>query len=202
MSGRWPIASPDRLPRTLDSDGRAATVFGLAGPGGKGLILDTGQRFRVDLTNDFNVGTIIHWHGQIPPDAQDGLPDMPMPLLAPGETRFYDFEARPGTHWMHSHVPTQEIKLLAAPLIVRSWEDRAADWRGVMFLHDISSKAEVLAEINRGHGGGQDPGMPMRNMPGMRGMMGMGGHLGDMAMNLNDHDWDAYLANDRMQSDP
>jgi ABC-type phosphate/phosphonate transport system permease subunit len=31
--------------RTLDIDGRAATVFGLAGPGGQGLILDPGQRF-------------------------------------------------------------------------------------------------------------------------------------------------------------
>jgi len=35
-------------------------------------------------------------------------------------------------------------------------------------------------------------------MPGMGGMMGMGG----MAMDLNDYDWDAYLANDRTLSDP
>jgi len=143
--------------RTLDIDGRAATVFGLAGPGGQGLILDPGQRFRVDLTNDLDVGTIIHWHGQIPPNAQDGVPDMPMPLLAPGETRSYDFEARPGTHWMHSHVPTQEMQLLAAPLIVRSAEDVAADRQEVvMFLHDFSFKSpeEVLAEISGGHAGG------------------------------------------------
>jgi Putative multicopper oxidases len=73
--------------RTLDIDGRAATVFGLAGPNGQGLVLDPGQRFRVDLTNDLDVDTIIHWHGQIPPNAQDGVPDMPMPLLSPGETR-------------------------------------------------------------------------------------------------------------------
>ena len=44
--------------RTLDIDGRAATVFGLAGPGGQGLILDPGQRFRVDLTNDLDVGVV------------------------------------------------------------------------------------------------------------------------------------------------
>ena len=225
--------------RTLDIDGRAATVFGLAGLGGQGLILDPGQRFRVELTNDLDVGTIIHWHGQIPPNAQDGVPDMPMPLLAPGETRSYDFEARPGTHWMHSHVPTQEMQLLAAPLIVRSQEDLAADRQEVvMFLHDFSFKTpeEVLAEISGGHGGGRGAGhgagaepdqgapmppmgamqgmdhgtmghgamggMPMRNMPGMGGMMGMGGQMGGMAMDLNDYDWDAYLANDRTLSDP
>jgi FtsP/CotA-like multicopper oxidase with cupredoxin domain len=213
--------------RTLDVNGRAATVFGIAGPGGQGLILDPGQRFRVDLNNDLDVGTIVHWHGQIPPNEQDGVPDMPMPLLEPGETRSYDFEAQPGTHWMHSHVPIQEMRLLAAPLIVRSHEDVAADRQEVvMFLHDFSFKPaeEVLAEINGGHGGGHGmgsstgsmPGMPMGEtdaMPGMGGetmgggtmggmsmggMMGMGG----MAMDLNDYDWDAYLANDRTLSDP
>ncbi|MCE5972392.1 multicopper oxidase domain-containing protein [Sinirhodobacter sp. WL0062] len=224
--------------RTLDIDGRAATVFGLAGPGGQGLALDPGQRFRVDLTNDLDVGTIIHWHGQIPPNAQDGVPDMPMPLLAPGETRSYDFEARPGTHWMHSHVPIQEMQLLAAPLIVRSAEDVAADRQEVvMFLHDFSFKSpeEVLAAVAGGHEGGGHGGhgdakgthrmpmggmaampgmdhsamghgamggMPMGNMQGMGGMMGMAGQMGGMAMDLNDYDWDAYLANDRTLSDP
>jgi hypothetical protein len=38
--------------RTLDIDNRPATVFGLAGPNGQGLLLDPGERFRVDLTND------------------------------------------------------------------------------------------------------------------------------------------------------
>jgi FtsP/CotA-like multicopper oxidase with cupredoxin domain len=212
--------------RTLDIDGRAATVFGLAGPGGQGLILDPGQRFRVDLTNDLDVGTIIHWHGQIPPNAQDGVPDMPMPLLAPGETRSYDFEARPGTHWMHSHVPTQEMQLLAAPLIVRTREDLTADRQEVvLFLHDFSFKPpeEVLAEIGGGHGGGHGAGhgagsgassmqgMPMGGMGAMGGMdhgalggMPMGGMMGmgGMTMDLNDYDWDAYLANDRTLSDP
>ncbi|RYG91775.1 copper oxidase [Loktanella sp. IMCC34160] len=199
--------------RTLDIEGRAATVFGLAGPAGQGLILDPGQRFRVDLINNLNVGTIIHWHGQIPPNVQDGVPDMPMPLLAPGETRSYDFEARPGTHWMHSHVPTQEMQLLAAPLIVRSHEDQTADRQEVvMFLHDFSFNApeEVLSEINGGHGGGHgaghgagaapDQGAPMGGMGAMQGMDHSA--MGGMAMDLNDYDWDAYLANDRTLSDP
>jgi len=214
--------------RTLDIDGRAATVFGLAGPGGQGLTFDPGQRFRVDLTNTLDVPTIIHWHGQIPPNVQDGVPDIPMPLVAPGETRSYDYEARPGTHWMHAHVPTHEMRLLAAPLIVRSAEDLGADRQEVvLFLHDFSFKApeEVLEEIAGGadHGAATAaPGMQgMANMPGMDhgamgnmpkgGMMGMGQDamrmggmpgMGGMAMDLNDYDWDAYLANDRTLSDP
>ncbi|WP_118132969.1 multicopper oxidase family protein [Oceanicella sp. SM1341] len=205
--------------RTLDIDGRAATVFGLAGPGGQGLVLDPGQRFRIDLANDLDIETIIHWHGQVPPNAQDGVPDMPMPLLAPGETRSYDFEPRQGTHWMHSHVPFQEMQLLAAPLIVRSPEDLVADRQEVvMFLHDFSFSPpeEVMAGITGGHGsaghgasphhGGTAPAqaMPMQGMN--HGAMDHGamghGATGGMAMDLNDHDWDAYLANDRTLSDP
>ena len=234
-AGRFPRAAMAQVAplglsaetRTLDINGRAAKVFGLAGPGGQGLILDTGQRFRVDLTNNLDVGTIIHWHGQVPPNAQDGVPDMPMPLLQPGETRSYDFEPLAGTYWMHSHVPIQEMNLLAAPLIVRSAEDAAADRQEVtLFLHDFAFKTpeEVLAEVlggqGRGHGAGHGAGSgvsPMQHMPmgdmramqsmdhqGAMGNMPMGGgmDMAGMAMDLNDYDWDAYLANDRTLSDP
>ncbi|MBW6507800.1 MAG: multicopper oxidase domain-containing protein [Rhodobacteraceae bacterium] len=197
--------------RSLDIDGRAATVFGLVnGTGGSGLILDPGARFRVDLTNDLEVETLIHWHGQIPPNVQDGVPDMPMPKLKPGEGRSYDFAPLAGTHWMHAHVPTHEMRLLAAPLIVRSAADVAADRQEVvLFLHDFSFKTpeEVLAEITGGGSHGTDA-APSGNMAGMDhaamgNMAGMGqGTMAGLAMDLNDFDFDAYLANDRTLSDP
>lgn len=209
--------------RVLDIEGRAATVFGLVNAaGGQGLTLDPGQRFRVDLTNTLDEDTIIHWHGQIPPNVQDGVPNLPMPLLTKGETRSYDFAPLAGTFWMHSHVPVQEMNLLAAPLIVRSAEDLSADRQEVvMFLHDFSFRtpAEVLAEITggaashdmaamggdamagmdhsaMGHGGMDMPGGGMSGMD----MSGMD-HSG-MKMDLNDFNFDAYLANDRTLFDP
>ena len=197
--------------RVLDIDGRAATVMGLANASGRqGLIFDPGQRFRVDLTNALAEETIIHWHGQTPPNVQDGVPGLPMPLLAPGETRSYDFAPRPGTHWMHSHLPVQEMSLLAAPLIVRRPEDLAADRQEVvMFLHDFAFRpaAEVLATIT---GGAQGHDMAaMGAATGDRGAMAGMTHAGmsmpgmaGMAMDLNDFDFDAYLANDRTLSDP
>jgi FtsP/CotA-like multicopper oxidase with cupredoxin domain len=199
--------------RVLEIDGRAATVYGLInGAGGQGLILDPGQQFRVDLTNSLDVETIIHWHGQMPPNVQDGVPNMPMPLIKTGEVRSFDFAPNPGTHWMHSHVPVQEMNLLAAPLIVRTAADVAADWQEVvMFLHDFSFRPaeEVLAEITGGMAGhdmaamGDDAvtdldhsGMDMSggDMSGMA--------MGGMAIDLNDFNFDAYLANDRTLSDP
>ncbi len=123
------------------------------GRANRGLVLDPGQRFRVELTNALEEETLIHWHGQIPPNEQDGVPNLPMPLLTPGETRSYDYTSLPGTFWMHSHVPVQEMSLLAAPLIVRRPEDLMADRQEVvMFLHDFAFKPaeEVLAEITNG----------------------------------------------------
>lgn len=192
----WSQAAPMRLTaasRVLDINGRAATVFGLQGPSGQGLVLDAGQRFRVELENTLTEPTLVHWHGQIPPNDQDGVPDIPMPLLQPGEARSYDFATMPGTYWMHSHVPMQEINMLAAPLIIRSTEDMRSDRQdATMFLNDFSFKApqEVMAEILEGHGSGSSE----------HGT----GHMadGDMQMDLNDFDWDAYLTNDRTLDDP
>lgn len=200
--------------RVLDVNGRAATVLGVEGPRGQGLFLNPGERFRVDLTNRTNAPSLIHWHGQIPPNAQDGVPDLPLPMLQPGETRFYDYAPLSGTHWMHAHIPLQEMNLLAAPLIVRSAEDVKADRQEVvMFLHDFSFEApeEIMRAITKGAGshdmhamGHAAPAAPMNHsgmhegsampmaMPSMQGM----------AMDLNDYEWDAYLANDRTLSDP
>ncbi|HQU68703.1 MAG TPA: multicopper oxidase domain-containing protein [Albidovulum sp.] len=143
----------DAVPATLPAHD-PVTVWGLARlGGGQGLILNPGQRFRVDLTNALDVPTIVHWHGQIPSHEQDGEPDLPLPLPDPGESRAFDFGPPPGTRWMHSHVPEQEMCLLAAPLIVRSAEDVAADRQEVvMFVHDFAFKTpeEVLAEITGG----------------------------------------------------
>ena len=146
---------------------------------------------------------------------------MPLPLLQQGETRAYDFEAAAGTHWMHSHVPIQEMQLLAAPLIVRRPEDLRADRQEVtMFLHDFSFRPpeEVLDEIRSGKGHDEaaeadmsqpaDPhaghdmggGMAMNGMSEMSGMSMPG--MAGMQMDLNDFDFDAYLVNDRTLGDP
>ena len=196
--------------RVIEVNGKAATVMGLVNAqGGLGLTLDPGSRFRAELTNKLDIETIVHWHGQIPPNAQDGVPNT-NPMLRPGETRAYDYAARPGTFWMHSHIPEQEIGLLAAPLIVLSAEDLRADRQEVvMFLHDFAFRTpkEVLAEVTGGMAmdhGAMDHSAPaaggMGEMPGMT--MGMTHDMGGMAMDLNDFNFDAYLANDRTLDDP
>lgn len=195
--------------RTLEVNGRAASVFGVQQADGKhGLILEPGQPFRVDLTNNANEDAIIHWHGMTPPYLQDGVADKERPPLAAGATAAYDFVPRTGTHWMHSHHGLQEQKLMAAPLIVHSEDDLKADMQEVVvLLHDFTFRdpAELLAGLGAAggmsHAGHDMSGMDMSGMD-MAGMDHGAGMGAGMAMDLNDINYDAYLANDRTLADP
>jgi FtsP/CotA-like multicopper oxidase with cupredoxin domain len=179
--------------RSIEVNGKAASVFGLQqADGATGLRFRAGDSFDLLLGNQTNESTIIHWHGLTPPWPNDGVGDAPSPLIGAGEERQYAFPVgTAGTHWMHAHT-LQEQALLAAPLIVANPEDDGRDEQEVVvLLHDFSFKApeELLAGLTGGSAS-----------DGMAGM-GHGGH-GGMAMDLNDIEYDAYLANDRTLDDP
>ncbi|ANC91581.1 multicopper oxidase family protein [Azospirillum humicireducens] len=192
--------------RTLDVNGKAASVFGIRQPDGThGLVLDPGRRFLVDLANRAGEEAVIHWHGQTPPHAQDGVADINRPTIRDGGSASYDFAPRTGTHWMHSHHGLQEQLLMAAPLVVRGPDDVRADEQEVtVLLHDFTFRdpAEVLASLT-GSAGGTGHGGHGQMGHGSHGSMGHGAmNHGGMAMDLNDVEYDAYLANDRTLADP
>lgn len=214
--------------RSLDVAGRPATVFGITRPdGGQGLRAVAGQDFRVRLTNALAEPSLVHWHGLTPPWRQDGVPGVTQDPLPAGAGIDYDFPlARPGTNWMHSHLGLQEQGLLAAPLIVADPAEAGLDEQEVvLMLHDFSFRdpAEIMAGLRggQGHGmAGMDHGAhgmsgSSQGMAGMdHGAHGMGAGnavpgmqhdmpgMSGMAMDLNDVEYDAYLANDRTLADP
>lgn len=207
LIGRAAFAARDETRLTVDTriievKGKAAKVFSLDTAQGKqGFNFDAGQSLRLSLTNRLAEPTLVHWHGQTPPTEQDGVPMLAQPELKPGESYAYDFKPRSGTHWMHSHVGLQEQKLLAAPMIVRSRADAAADEQEhVVLLHDFTFRepAEILAELKAGggdhaaHGGGGD----MSGMDHSKMAMPAPGAM------LNDITFDAFLANERTLDDP
>jgi FtsP/CotA-like multicopper oxidase with cupredoxin domain len=199
--------------RTLAVNGKPARVFGLFGPNGKpGITLSPGERFQVDLVNQADTSTIVHWHGQLPPWRQDGFPWPQTPPIPSGDTHSYDYAPIAGTYWMHSHQGMQEQSLMTAPLIVHSAEDMRADRQEVvLMLHDFSFRTpgELLAGLTKSNasqsampkgGMGNNMKMGSGSMAAMNmGTMSMGS---GMAMDLNDIDYDAFLANDRTFADP
>lgn len=207
--------------RDIQVNGRTKQVYALRQPNGTpGLTLGPRDRFRVQLVSAIRDPVVVHWHGQEPPSAQDGVPELSQYPIPPGTAQYYDFAPRPGTHWMHSHLGFQEQDLLAAPLIVRTAEDERADLQEVVvMLHDFTFQLPeaILAALgglpnvdphagHAGHMGHSMPGMeappaatPAPVMDHSQHMM-MGG--AGAAMDLNDIQFDAYLANDRTLDDP
>lgn len=202
--------------RTLEVNGKAASVFGLEqSDGTRGLRFKSGDRFNVLLENSSGEDTIIHWHGLTPPWHGDGVANAPLPLIKANEQRVFDFPVGPaGTHWMHAHT-LQEQALLAAPLIVEDADGAGRDEQDVVILlHDFSFKSpeELLSELTKNNIGSESgeamPGMDHGNMK-MDGMTAQDSDMSGMdmgaeasAMDLNDIEYDAYLANDRTLDDP
>jgi FtsP/CotA-like multicopper oxidase with cupredoxin domain len=96
---------------------------------------------------------------------------------------------------------------MTAPLIVHSAEDMRADRQEVvLMLHDFSfhTPDELLAGLTKSNG--NQSAMPKTGMGNAMNMdsrsMGSMNMRSGMAMDLNDIDYDAFLANDRTFADP
>lgn len=92
---------------------------------GPTLHVHTGQRVRVTFENRLPDESIVHWHGLVVPQDQDGQPADAVPS---GGTYEYDFviENGPGTYWYHPHphgkTGEQVYRGLAGLLIVHGAE--------------------------------------------------------------------------------
>lgn len=88
---------------------------------GPTLRFHRGQRVRVRFENRLREPTIVHWHGLVLPQLQDGQPNEAVPG---GATYDYDFvvDNEPGTYWYHAHphgrTGEQVYRGLAGVLIV------------------------------------------------------------------------------------
>jgi FtsP/CotA-like multicopper oxidase with cupredoxin domain len=163
----------------------------------------------VTLENQLDTETLIHWHGMTPPSDQDGVPGLSQPPLSPAASYEYDYVmTHPGTNWMHSHHGFQEQQLMAAPLIVRDPAEAGLDEQEVVvLLHDFTftDPAEIFSKLT----GGMTPMSHGDSTDAVGGSIGSGGDMAGMdhsAMggmaDLNDVEFDAYLANDRTLADP
>ena len=201
--------------RTIEVNGKAATMLHIGRSDGVwGVYTEAGRRYRVNLENHLGEPTLVHWHGLMPPYQQDGVPDVSQPALEPGGVYAYDFPlAAPGTYWMHSHFGFQEQRLMAAPLIIRDPAEAGLDEQEVVvMLHDFTFRDpdEILAELQVGAAHhemameGLAGNMMTGDMAGTDMASGVTGDMtmGGMEMDLNDIEFDAYLANDRTLADP
>ncbi|WP_432411315.1 multicopper oxidase domain-containing protein [Rasiella sp. SM2506] len=88
-------------------DVQAMTING--GIPGPNLEFNEGEFAIINVTNNLDVETSVHWHGLILPNFFDGVPYLTTPPILPGKTQQYKFALKQsGTYWYHSHTGLQE----------------------------------------------------------------------------------------------
>lgn len=109
---------------------------------GPQLLADVGDKVRVILHNELTEPTVIHFHGQLVPNAMDGVPVITQPAVMPGETFTYEFTVRnAGSHMYHSHFMAEHqvpMGLLGAFIVTDpdATDEPAADIDYTMILND------------------------------------------------------------------
>jgi FtsP/CotA-like multicopper oxidase with cupredoxin domain len=193
-----------RLERqTIEVNGKAASRLAIRQPDGfQGVLTELGKPYRVRVENHLDAQSLVHWHGLTPPWHQDGVPIISAPPIPPGGTADYDFPLTfPGTFFMHSHEGFQEQRLMTAPLIIRDPRAPRDEQDVVMLLNDFSftPPAEIYENLRKpapmAMGGGAHA-AAMGSMPDMAMPKAQAGP------DLNDVQYDAFLANDRTLADP
>jgi FtsP/CotA-like multicopper oxidase with cupredoxin domain len=164
---------------TVEHGGRTVRTwtYGSGVPGPE-IRVRQGQRLRVRVENALPEETTVHWHGIRLENEMDGVPDMPLPAIRPGESFVYHFAPPvPGPDWFHPHVGMQLDRGLNGALVVEPRDeplsyDREAtlvldDWLDGLRGTPDAALDRLLAE------GMHMPGMSGMDHGGMHDMSGM-----------------------------
>jgi RNA polymerase sigma factor (sigma-70 family) len=147
--------------RPAVDDHRRAQVpaIGLNGTVPAPLIrLREGQRVRLNVINQLEEDSSIHWHGLILPANMDGVPGVSFPGIKPGSNYLYQFSVvQSGTYWYHSHSGLQEQEGHYGPIIIdpAGADPVAYDREHVIVLADHSALSPQAIfrrlKVNPGH---------------------------------------------------
>lgn len=106
--------------QTMRIDGKVSRAIGINGTVPGPLVrLKQGQIARINVVNDLDVDSSIHWHGLLLPFQMDGVPGVSFPGIKPRSTFVYEFPViQSGTYWYHSHSGLQEQLGHYGPIVI------------------------------------------------------------------------------------
>jgi len=171
--------------KIITVNGKQSKVFAITQPDGTfGYHGKKGELFDVIVDNKTHDPLVLHWHGIIDPNNEDGVPYVTQLPILPGHQYHYHFTLKQaGTFWLHSHYQLQEQKLMAAPLIIHASEDSHVP-EAIMFIQDFTFKNPLKVYEN------------LRNKKEKNMHMEMDHH------DVNDVAFDAYLTNHKTLKNP
>ena len=105
---------------TIAIGGRNGSVTSINGAFPGPLVrLREGETITLNVTNELDEDSSIHWHGLLVPADMDGVPRVSFPGIPPGETFTYQYLVKQsGTYWYHSHSGLQEQSGVYGPMII------------------------------------------------------------------------------------
>ena len=145
--------------QTMRIDGKVSRAIGINGTVPGPLIrLKQGQTARINVVNDLDVDSSIHWHGLLLPFQMDGVPGVSFPGIKPRSTFVYEFPViQSGTYWYHSHSGLQEQLGHYGPIVIdpEGADPIAYDREHVVVLSDHSQLSPEAIfrkmKVNPGH---------------------------------------------------
>ncbi len=102
-----------------------------------------GERVTLDVRNQLDQLTAIHWHGIVLPFDMDGVPGISFDGIHPGQTFRYQFDVKQsGTYWYHGHAGFQEQLGLYGAIVIepRDGDRFGCDRDYVVLLSDWSDE--------------------------------------------------------------
>jgi len=108
----------------------------------------------INVKNEMDVETSVHWHGILLPNFFDGVPYLTTPPIKPGQTQKYEFLLKQsGTYWYHSHTMLQEQSGVYGALVIEPREKTLEyDKDMVLVISDWTNEKpkNVLRNLKRG----------------------------------------------------
>ncbi|MCF6278756.1 MAG: multicopper oxidase domain-containing protein [Flavobacteriaceae bacterium] len=113
-----------------------------------------GEYAVINVKNEMDVESSIHWHGLLLPNFYDGVPHLTTPPIPAGKSFKYEFALKhSGTYWYHSHTMLQEQRGIFGSFIIHPKKKTLEyDSDLVLMLSDWTNEKpmEVLRNLKRG----------------------------------------------------
>ncbi|MDO7171127.1 multicopper oxidase domain-containing protein [Mariniflexile sp. AS56] len=114
-----------------------------------------GEYAVINVKNNLDTESSIHWHGLLLPNFFDGVPYLTTPPIEAGATFRYEFALKQsGTYWYHSHTMLQEQSGVYGSFVIKPKKQTLKyDKELVLMLSDWTNEKpmNVLRNLKRGN---------------------------------------------------
>jgi len=109
------------------------------------LEFTNGDTAKITVINRMDDPTLIHWHGLLIENDQDGVPYVNSMPIDPHSTKIYKFDLiQLGTYWYHSHVMYQEEDGLYGAFIIKKKNEPEILEKTIILSDLTSEKGETI----------------------------------------------------------